>query len=365
MGEQVIVDRAKVERRGLRVTGTSKWQPWRRPCLCVIGFAAAAVLLPACGVAGSTVGSARNMGWVLQQSGTGRGLMGVCFTNVKDGWAVGEAGTLLATADGGVHWRLVDSGTSEDLVAVKFTDRSHGWALGENEVIWTGDAGRHWSLVRLGAALDLGELAFADNRHGIVAGVVWKGNRARGIILSTSDGGKRWHTTWEQRQDFRFTESEVLVGGHTIAPYAIGIVDRHRSLVAAGAGFILSSSDGGEHWSLSYDEASVGILSPVFPTTSEGWAVTSYGHLLDSRDGGRTWHYRQTVSRSELWQIAFSSKMQGWIVGGETLLRTSDGGEHWSVVTGFPASFSPQAVTFVEPDHGWVVGDDGAIYAYH
>ena len=255
----------------------------------VVALAALAVLAAGCAPAAKTTGLARSMGWVPQQSGTGSDLTGVCFTSVGDGWAIGEAGTLLATSDGGAHWHSVDCGTGEDLFSVTFADRSHGWLLGDDEVIRTSDAGRHWSVVRLGSWLGLSELVFTDRLHGIVAGVAWHGSRAMGIIFCTSDAGAHWHVTWEQDPRFHFTPSEVLVGGHTIAPYAIAVPDRRHIVVWGGAAFVLSSSDGGCHWSLSRNKASTGLLSPVFPTRSQGWAVDAGGQLLASRDGGRTW----------------------------------------------------------------------------
>ena len=205
----------------------AKWQANLPGCLCVIALAALSLLVAGCAPA-KTTGLARSMGWVAQQSGTGADLTGVCFTSVSDGWAIGEAGTLLATSDGGVHWRGVDCGTSEDLFAVTFSDKLHGWLLGGDEVIRTVDGGKHWSVVRLGSSLALTELAFTDSLHGIAAGVIAHGARFVGIIECTSDGGAHWHTAWEQNPRFHFTQKELLLGGHTIAPYSIAVLDRRH-----------------------------------------------------------------------------------------------------------------------------------------
>jgi photosystem II stability/assembly factor-like uncharacterized protein len=340
----------------------------------MIALAALSILVAGCAPAAKVTGLARSMGWVAQQSGTGDGLMGVCFTSVNDGWAVGEGGMLLATLDGGAHWHSVSCGTWDDLFAVTFTDRSHGWLLGGDEVIRTADAGKHWSVARLGSGgsgLALQALAFTDRLHGIAAGVIARGDHQVGIIFCTSDGGENWRTAWKQSPTFPFTKWQVYlqhaegVKAGTVGLRAIGVIDRRHLVVTDGGGVVLASRDGGASWSLLANSDTNAIGSLVFPTRSRGWAVGSSGRVMESRDGGRTWRLRQTLSRYPLYQIAFASKTDGWIVGGDgTLFRTTDGGVHWTAVPGLLPVASPQAEAFVGPDHGWVVGDNGSIYAY-
>ena len=56
----------------------------------------------------------------------------VAFADPLHGWAVGFAGTIVATADGGVTWTVQRSGTTERLHAATFSDSTHGWAAGED-----------------------------------------------------------------------------------------------------------------------------------------------------------------------------------------------------------------------------------------
>ena len=50
---------------------------------------------------------------------------------MKNGWAVGHAGTILRTSDGGIVWTLVRNVTANNLKAVHFADVDHGWIVGE------------------------------------------------------------------------------------------------------------------------------------------------------------------------------------------------------------------------------------------
>jgi len=350
------------------------WPASRWSTLGVVALAAFAVLAAGCAPAVRTTGAARSLGWIAQQSGTGNDLMGVCFTSTNDGWVTGEAGMLLATSDGGAHWQTVDCGTWEDLFDVTFTDRSHGWVLGDDEVIRTSDGGKQWSVVRLAppsAGLALAALAFTDRLHGAAAGVIARGNHQVGVIFYTSDGGAHWRTAWKQSPTFRFTKYERFlqhaagVTSGTVGLGEIAVIDRRHLVVTDGGGIWLASRDGGASWYLlANSEFADGLHSPVFPTPSQGWAVTARGGIVESNDGGRTWRLSQTVGQYSLYQIAFASKMVGWIVGDGGLFRTTDGGSRWTAVPGLLPASSPQAEAFAGPDHGWIVGDGGSIYAF-
>ncbi|HXI02660.1 MAG TPA: YCF48-related protein, partial [Candidatus Saccharimonadales bacterium] len=75
------------------------------------------------------------------------GLRAVFFTDAGHGWAVGTAGTIVSTTDGGNTWRLEESSVTVDLLAVRFADAQSGWAVGEGGVVlkyangaWSRDA---------------------------------------------------------------------------------------------------------------------------------------------------------------------------------------------------------------------------------
>ncbi len=56
--------------------------------------------------------------WRLQKTGCPLPLHGLCFFNDRHGWAVGEAGTILATADGGATWQIQRQGGKRAAVLV-------------------------------------------------------------------------------------------------------------------------------------------------------------------------------------------------------------------------------------------------------
>ena len=61
-----------------------------------------------------------------------------------------------------------------------------------------------------------------------------------------------------------------------------------------------------------------------------GWAVIGGDRILGTRDGGQHWatEYRTTAS-AELGSVDFADAAHGWVVGASTILGTADGGQTW------------------------------------
>ena len=65
---------------------------------------------------------------------TTAGMKGFTAINSKDRWAVGAAGEIIATTDGGNTWWPQDSPVSSDLYSVDFVNRHLGFAVGDGGV---------------------------------------------------------------------------------------------------------------------------------------------------------------------------------------------------------------------------------------
>lgn len=143
----------------------------------------------AVGDGGTIVASAdRGAHWALQASGTTQNLRGVAFTSATTGFAVGDTTTLLTTVDGGATWKPVDlrPTTSGSLSAIAFGDSLHGAIVGQGgTVVFTSDGGAHWkpSLVTDGVWLDA--VTFQTPMHG------WAVGTQTGMY-ETKDGGATW-----------------------------------------------------------------------------------------------------------------------------------------------------------------------------
>jgi len=160
--------------------------------------------------------------WLRQRTFTTARLEGLFFIDARRGWAVGWAGTILATSDGGRFWDDVAPETLYgNLTAVWFEDRNRGWAVGSpGLVLRTEDGGHTWKRVAA-PVTGLMRSVHVASGAGIIAG-------DRLLVL---DPEGRWvPVAWLPPEAF------------TAASLANG------ELWAAGPHFLARSRDGGRSW---------------------------------------------------------------------------------------------------------------------
>src|SRR5262245_11419831 len=113
------------------------------------------------------------------------------FVVTADGhraWAVGGAGTIVVTRDGGATWMAQASGTSGDLTDVAAAeDGQRAWAEGgDGTIVATRDGGATWMAQASGTKAALwGVAAAEDGQRAWAVGL-------DGTIVATRDGGATW-----------------------------------------------------------------------------------------------------------------------------------------------------------------------------
>lgn len=165
------------------------------------------------------------------------------------------------------------------------------------------------------------------------------------------DGGWAWQNP--------LPTASMLHGIHFVSPttgWAIG-----------EAGTILRTDDAGATWRGRPSGADAILLSGGFADAARGWVIGYrfgvYGPgtsvLLATRDGGATWLPQDPIAATDLFgDVFFLDPMHGWLVGENgAVRRTENGGQTWSLVpTGVGALLAD--VFFADPLHGWIVGGD-------
>lgn len=150
----------------------------------------------------------------------------------KQGWAVGEGGTVLRSTDGGASWVAQASGVAADLQGLAVApDGLHAWASGAGgTLLQTGDGGRQWTGTVVGDGQNLRRVVLSANGlRGLVVG-------QRGAIWLTTDGGRIWR---KPRNGFAPQElNDVAV-----------LEDAKNVRVSSITGDVLHSLDGGDTWS--------------------------------------------------------------------------------------------------------------------
>ncbi|MEM6264866.1 MAG: T9SS type A sorting domain-containing protein, partial [Bacteroidota bacterium] len=98
--------------------------------------------------------------WVPQTSNVNARLNAVAFADPDFGFAVGDGGTILRTANGGTTWTRVNLGYTYHLNAVYCIDANNAVAVGDNGVVLvTTDGGLTWVLYSIGTTARLTDVS--------------------------------------------------------------------------------------------------------------------------------------------------------------------------------------------------------------
>lgn len=284
-------------------------------------------------------------GWVVQVSNSSRILNDVFFQpDGAHGVAVGSAGEVLYTANGGGTWSRRASITGFNLNAVWFTTQNEGWAVGNTgAMIKSVDGGRTWIAKSSGVSDNLNDIVFATPDTGWAVG-------SNGAILRTFDRGE----TWTKTAPTSYTLNGVSFFG-TREGWAVG-----------ASGVICGTTDRGLTWSVvtpfvtSLDLRTVRRLS-----TMTAVAVGQQGAALYTVDnaGSPEWTVTNVGASNDLNGVAVSGAGSGYACGANgtgIILATTNGGQTWTpqvAPTGNPLN----AIWFVDQNRGWAVGANGRI----
>jgi len=299
--------------------------------------------------------------WKLQPSGTNRPLRDVYFATSLHGWAVGDSGTILHTADGGLEWTTQPIDLSDHFYAAFFVDSVTGWIAGANgTLLYTSDGGNIWQRQQTNTSFHLRDVFFIDQSTGWAVG----GNIFQGIIIGTIDGGQSWNELSDSTRGsylgvFFLNEQEGwVVGGESL-------FDNFENDI------ILHTVNGGIHWEEQFTPT-IGPLQKIFfLDRNTGWAV---GHspfaegALRTNNGGFAWspvplQAGPIVTSEILRGLAVVDSQKIWISDIHAIYHSNDGGQTWVKQERESSKFL-STIFFLNLTHGWAVGQDGAIWKY-
>jgi photosystem II stability/assembly factor-like uncharacterized protein len=292
----------------------------------------------------------------------------VFFANDKSGWLLTAEHTdkattqftMYSTGNGGSTWSSSSVGPAEveynsafaGPASIYYSDPLHGWVaiqlptssnFSQADLYGTEDGGSTWNKL---AAPAFGELVFATARDGWLAG----GPNDTDLFL-THDAGRTWspdaiQQTGDLTVDAVFSPPALTNNGLVLAVAEPGAGGR-------GTEKVFTSTDGAV-WSLA---ATVPDLPLEFGARAATSVVSASGTwFLAVSPGDKIYSQRPGDSEvkvisssglpSTLAAIDFANDTIGWAYGGSgscakpksdcsgttQVLRTTDGGEHWSVL---------------------------------
>lgn len=282
-------------------------------------------------VAGKACSGAGSTGWCWQRPlPQGNGIFDYAFVDDTHGWAVGEGGSVLSTADAGVTWHAQVSGTGLDLGRVSFANSLVGWVAGSfGEVLRTADGGVTWQ------RLSFGQTEPAQGIHATDISNAWV-TTLYATAYVTKDGGSQWSRIVAPAGSFKLamvsgTDVWALPyynDGTTTLPHSVdaGVTWMDVALPPMPAGFTSSPQE------LQFVDASNGLLtwtefgldssSQMFVSRYVAWRTSDRGvswQAVGAPPGGASGNSYRLVDATTLFVSSFVTPLQ----------RSSDGGATW------------------------------------
>ncbi|RPI12900.1 MAG: T9SS C-terminal target domain-containing protein, partial [Ignavibacteriae bacterium] len=127
-------------------------------------------------------------------------------------------------------------------------------------------------------------------------------------------------------------------------------------------GKIVKTTNSGQNW-IPQTIGSVQYFSVFFINQTTGWVSDWWGGILKTTNAGLNWLPQTSGTNKRLYEIFFINENTGWAVGfypgNGIIINTTNGGINWT--TQFQGFQELDAVYFVNPLKGWVVGKPGVI----
>jgi photosystem II stability/assembly factor-like uncharacterized protein len=290
----------------------------------------------------------------IQPQGSSQRLWDVEYSGADTIFLAGDNGLISRSTNAGTTWNSIQSGGAAVTHGFDSIDARHAWAGQDaGEIVYTINGGRQWlraSVQGFDVFGNIMAVGFADTSRGWAAGKNGFFGGSSGILSRSSDGGK----TWEQQleiTDFTFNGLETI---DTLTAFAVGSFD------LVGGGLVLRTVDGGLSWQ-DVTPTSVGFRDVFFIDAVTGWIAGS--SIWKTIDGGSTWTQQYGDDATELEAISFSDSLNGWATGFNNLvLHTTDGGQTWIAQNvGAPPVTAITGVTAVSSTTAWIAGWNGFV----
>ena len=229
---------------------------------------------------------------------------------------------------------------------VHFVNDNFGVAVGSpSTILKTTDGGTNWIVLPNVQGWQFTDIFFLDENVGIAIG----GNA---YICKTTDGGN----TWIQK---------LYLYGRLLDD--VDFSDQYNGIVVGGVVTqIIKTTDAGATWNIQYATSNMWLHGvsyfDVNNCTAVGWQGSGGTIILKTTNGGTDWFQQMSgTSLEELKDVSFVNENHGTIVGPDgTILNTTDGGYTW-IQQNRITTYDLYNVFFTNLMNGYAIGENGTI----
>ncbi|TVP51735.1 MAG: T9SS C-terminal target domain-containing protein [Mongoliibacter sp.] len=282
--------------------------------------------------------------WSISNTGQNRGLNDIYFVDGKTGYSVGNAGTILKTVDAGNNWERINSGTERNLLAVAFnrTNTNLGTITGENATLMrTTNAGLTFDGININNAETYVDASFRTTSNLVFA------VGSNGFLISSTNSGQSWSLRLSGREiDFTGTQFRTATLGYIIGPN----------------GRVFSTNNGGNTLVDRSRPLSITFNDLFFTTNAFGYIAGENGNILRTTNSGGNWTSLNPGTNDNINGLFFFNNNLGYAVGNEGFLaKTENAGVNWEKIEIGNSSFNFRSIAFFDQESGIVTGSGGFV----
>lgn len=274
------------------------------------------------------------------------------------GIAVGAAGEIQVTEDGGKTWKQEPAPTQLSLTATAINGPKR-LAAGITGIIFFDNGDGKWRPSESGTQERMFGASIDSKGNAIVVG-------AFGTMLRSTDGGKTWNDVAPDWMPI-FAGSDQLTDDFAPSIYAVAINDRGVGLAVGELSTILRTEDAGATWHLALGgpvsgaERPPALFSTALRSDGVGYAVGQSGRILQTPDFGKTWCEFNSGVEVNLLGVATQPGGKTLISGIRVMLSSQDEGRNWTRITGDEIDYAWYSGMSVAGNAFVTVGQSGDI----
>lgn len=331
-----------------------------------------------------------NAQWVQVPSGTFENLNDIQFVDANTGFAVGNAGVVLKTTNGGQNWTIKNTNSTYNNLCLFFLNNNTGYIGHVNfKLLFTTDGGENWTIKNTYGGNSFTSLFFLNQSTGYATA----SNNSAGLF-STIDGAYSWGISFPYycksikflNNTFGFCVSRenpynkaLIYNGNAWTSYRVNYITNSNYLnsidfisttigyTVGDSGKIFKTLNGGNNWTSQNNYTSNNLKSVKAIDLNKVITVGNNGTIKATSNGGTTWYTQNSTTTNNLNSLYMLNSTIGFIVGDiGTILKTTNGGVwvkkideiipiNYELQQNYPNPFNPiTKIRFSIPSQGFV-----------
>jgi photosystem II stability/assembly factor-like uncharacterized protein len=323
--------------------------------------------------------------WAAQNSRVTAGIFSIKAVDKNTVWAGADLGIYLRTTDGGLNWTsgTVPGAGTMCFFSIAAIDQNKAYFMGQNysggdgRIYKTSDGGANWTLQyhNTSPGVFFNSIAFWDQDHGIAVSDPFNGSF---LIVTTTDGGNNWNQV--PSANIPAPLPNEFAGITSTGGTSLAVEGTNNAWFGTGYGTatgsplrVLRSTDQGLHWTavntpLSTTGQNYGITTIAFKDSLNGFAGSAHipfsgteNSLVKTTDGGQSWTVVSSflpIAPATLVFVPQTNNSVLFVTSGQGPGYSDDSGATWKSISSTQL-YLP--ISFASPTAGWGAGQGGMI----